>query len=173
MCKSFINLLYLSVCLSQIYISVLFCTVFVVIQEIWSKVFNRIIIKLTRFKIEIIYKFLSNYISSAPIARHSIFILLLINIYNSVFIFIFLYGLLNYLIFYIQYNSQGLPVDLWSMFINIFSWIFFCFPIHEKSTFSITWQPLASQTLSNSICLFPFSAIPCESIIIKRGFFLK
>ena len=34
MCKSFINLLYLSVCLSQIYISVLFCTVFVVIQEI-------------------------------------------------------------------------------------------------------------------------------------------
>ena len=31
---------------------------------------------------------------------------------------------------------------------------------NDKSTFSITWQPLASQILSNSICLFPFSAIP-------------
>lgn len=74
---------------------------------------------------------------------------------------------------YTQYNSQGLPVDWWLILINIFNWTSFWLPMHDKSTFSITWQPLASQILSNSICLFPFSAIPWESMIIKSGFFSK
>ena len=73
----------------------------------------------------------------------------------------------------IEYNSQGLPVDLWLILINIFNGTSFWLPMHDKSTFSITWQPLASQILSNSICLFPFSAIPWESMIIKSGFLLK